>query len=236
MTIIQASLQHDTAAIRCGHNCWNGAWFWNPTVQIHLLPFRVTIIFSLLEILLTTAMKLQGFACKPQKSLYLHFFIKEFHFVAALSVQLPSENSAKEKLNSLCKYLFLIYYGLTVSSDKTQKVLIEIFHLPNSLKSPGWRLCAHAGLCAKSSIKENIKALQFSHWETFKHSQPLLFAHEMLMGQPCTAGSTDNGSDNSGFVIPITGLQRWGSLPCFIVDDTLSACHVLQVSSGVHYI
>ena len=109
VTMIQASLQHDSAAIRCGHNCWNSAWFWNPTIQIHFLPFRVTIIFSLFEILLTTAMKLQGFACKPQKSLYLHFFIKEFHFVAALSVQLPSENSAKEKWNSLCKYLFLIY-------------------------------------------------------------------------------------------------------------------------------
>jgi len=57
----------------------------------------VTIIFLLFEILLTTAMKLQGFACKPQKSLYLYFFIQEFHFVAALSVQLPPENSAKEK-------------------------------------------------------------------------------------------------------------------------------------------
>lgn len=117
-----------------------------------------------------------------------------------------------------------------------QKVLLEIFHLPNSLKSPGWRLCAHTRLCAKSSIKENIKALQFSHWETSKHSQSHFLAHEMLMGQPRTAGFTDNGSDNNSFLIPIAGLQRWRGLPCFIVDDTLSACHVLQVSSGVHYI
>lgn len=109
MTMIQASLWHDSAAIRCGRNCWNGAWLWNLTIQIHFLPFRMTIIFSLFEILLTTATKLQGFACKPQKSLYLHFFIKQFHFVTVWSVQLPSENSAKEKWNSFCKYLFPIY-------------------------------------------------------------------------------------------------------------------------------
>lgn len=41
--------------------------------------------------------------------------------MVALSVQLPSENSAKEKWTSLCKYLFLIYLGLTVSSDKPKK-------------------------------------------------------------------------------------------------------------------
>lgn len=105
-TMIQASPWHDSASIRCGHNCWNGAWLWNLTIQIYFLPFRMTIISSLLEILLT---KLQGFACKPQKSLYLHFFIKQFHFVTVWSVQLPSENRAKVKWNSFSKYLFLIY-------------------------------------------------------------------------------------------------------------------------------
>jgi len=32
VTMIQVSFQHDSAAIRCGHNCWNGAQFWNPTI------------------------------------------------------------------------------------------------------------------------------------------------------------------------------------------------------------
>lgn len=206
VTMTQASLLHGSPTARKGCNCWNSTWLWNPTIQIQFSPFRVTIIFSSFEILPTTDLKLQGSACKPQKSLNVHFCIKEFHVVAALSVQLPSDNSTKEKWNSFCKYLFLIYQELTVTSDKTPKVLVEIFHLPNSMKSPGWRLCAHTCLRAKSSIKENRKALQFSHWETSKHSQPHLFAHETLMEQPCMAGSTDNGSVSSGSVIPIAGL------------------------------
>lgn len=107
--LTQASLLCDSPAASCGHNCWNGTWLWNPTTEIPFSPSRVTIILSLFEILLTTGMKLQGSACKPQKSSCLYFFIKEFHFMAALSVQMPSHNSAKEKWNSLCKYLFLIY-------------------------------------------------------------------------------------------------------------------------------
>lgn len=47
--------------------------------------------------------------------------------MAALSAQLTSENSAKEKWTSLCKYLFLIYLRLTVSSDKSKKFSLKYF-------------------------------------------------------------------------------------------------------------
>lgn len=92
----QTPLQHDCCN-QMRSQLLDQRWVLKFTIQIHFLHFKVTIIVSLFEILLTTAMKLQGFACKPQKSLYLHFFIKKFHFVATLSVQLPPESSAKEK-------------------------------------------------------------------------------------------------------------------------------------------